>query len=199
VTTLLADGPPTTNAGEEVFRQNDSVAIPVSVPSRLAEDPAALEECYRTFGPTVHAYLRRRMAAADAEDVLQQTFLELWRSRSAYDPSRSLEAFILGIARKRSIDLLRRDVRRPTTSLDEVPDGALSTASLVQGVVDADEVRRALDVLPPEQRDTIELSYFAQMTQAEIAEALGVPLGTVKARAARGLRRLAAILMPEEE
>jgi len=199
VTTLLADGPTAAGAAAGASRQNGPVAIPASVARRLAEDPAAIEECYRAFGPTVLAYLRRRMAAADAEDVLQQTFLELWRSRAVYDPSRSLEAFILGIARKRSIDLLRRDVRRPTTPIDAVPDGTLATASAVQGVVDADEVRRALDALPPEQRDTIELSYFAQMTQVEIAEALGVPLGTVKARAARGLRRLAAILMPEEE
>jgi RNA polymerase sigma-70 factor (ECF subfamily) len=101
---------------------------------------------------------------------------------------------VLGIARKRAIDHLRkrRDVVVPIESMREITgdDGR----EIADRLVWADEVRAALNLLPDLQREVIELAYFEQYTQSEIASALDVPLGTVKTRTARGLQRLAGLL-----
>jgi RNA polymerase sigma-70 factor (ECF subfamily) len=156
--------------------------------------PEALEECYRTLGPLVMSYLGRYVPQPDVEDVLQRVFYEVWRVRERYDPTRSLRAWVLGIARKRAIDHLRkrRDVVVPLDSMREIigEDGR----DIAERFVWADEVRAALDLLPELQRKAIELAYFDGFTQTEIAAELGIPLGTVKTRTARGLHRLAALL-----
>ena len=156
--------------------------------------PEALEECYRTLGPLVVSYLGRLVPAADIEDVLQRVFYEVWRVHERYDPRLPLRAWVLGIARKRAIDHLRRrrDVVVPLDSVRDLTgeDGRETADRLVW----ADEVRTALDQLPGPQRRVIELAYFDGCTQREIASALNVPLGTVKTRTSRGLQRLAALL-----
>ena len=84
-----------------------------------AGEPEALEDCYRTLGPLVMSYLTRYVQQADIQDVMQRVFYEVWRSHDRYDPSLSLSAWVLGIARKRAIDHLRK--RRDTVvSLDSV-------------------------------------------------------------------------------
>jgi RNA polymerase sigma factor (sigma-70 family) len=84
-----------------------------------AGEPEALEDCYRTLGPLVMSYLTRYVQQADIQDVMQRVFYEVWRSHDRYDPSLSLRAWVLGIARKRAIDHLRK--RRDTVvSLDSV-------------------------------------------------------------------------------
>jgi RNA polymerase sigma factor (sigma-70 family) len=168
-------------------------AVNASVGDRLREgDEAALEESYRRIGPLVRAYARRFVPTDDAEDIVQVTFLELWRARRRYDPSRSLEGFILGIARDRAIDHLRRR-RHDVVDVDQLrnlvgEDGR----DLVERLAYAAEVRQALHTLPDLQREAIEMSYFEQRTQAEIADRLGVPIGTVKARMSRGVHQLAS-------
>ena len=159
--------------------------------TRLAAgDHAAVKDCYATLGPRVLGYLRRLVPYDDAEDVMQRVFIDVWRSRDRYNPQRSLEAWVFAIARKRAIDHLRR--RRWHT----VP---LEDAALVAGAdgrADADaaawagEVRRALARLPEEQRVVLELAYFSGRTQREVAAELALPLGTVKARTFRGLKRM---------
>ncbi len=166
---------------------------------RLATDPGALEEYYHELGPLVLAYLRRRVAAQDAEDVLQKVFLELWRSRQSYDVDKPMLPWMLGIAHKRAVDHLRRHSRRDEGPLDQVTEtGKADSAQFTDLFVDAEAVRVALADLPDEQREALVLAYFGDLTQAQIAERLGVPLGTVKARSFRGLRRLAAHLIREE-
>lgn len=164
------------------------------IASRLAAgDPKALEECYRLLGPLVRGFLRRFVSAGDVDDLLQATFLDVWQGRRRVDPARGLEPLVFTIARRRAIDHLRR--QRQVLDL-----GALRQLVGDDGdrVVDqlawAGVVRSALLGLSPEQREAIELAYFHHLTQPEIAKRLGVPLGTVKARTARGLRRLAASL-----
>ena len=158
------------------------------------DDERALEDSYRLYGPMVRSYLRRFVDADEADDVLQVVFLELWRSRDRIDPSRPLEGWLFGIARKRAIDQLRR--RRPgVIPMEAVRDLVGDDGDrFVDRVAWAAEVRAGLDRLPVEQQEAIELSYFGDLTQPEIAAQLGVPLGTVKARMARGMRRLAAIV-----
>jgi RNA polymerase sigma factor (sigma-70 family) len=167
---------------------------------RLATDPRALEEYYEELGPLVLAYLRRRVPPQDAEDVLQQVFLDLWRSRSSYDPARPMVPWVLGIAHKRSVDHLRRQARSDVQAVAHVTDSAKQDAAQFADLfADAELVRDALGALPEEQREALVLGYFADLTQTQIAKRLGVPLGTVKARSYRGLRKLAAALVPEDQ
>ncbi|MEO6885327.1 MAG: sigma-70 family RNA polymerase sigma factor [Jatrophihabitantaceae bacterium] len=156
--------------------------------------PEALEECYRTLGPLVMSYLSRYVPQPDIEDVMQRVFYEVWRVHDRYDPDRSLRGWVLGIARKRAIDHLRkrRDVVVPLDSMREISgdDGR----EVAERLVWADEVRTALQLLPDPQRAVIELAYFGGYTQSEIATTLEVPLGTVKTRTSRGLQRMAGLL-----
>ncbi|GAA2206767.1 hypothetical protein GCM10009850_022250 [Nonomuraea monospora] len=156
-------------------------------------DEAALDECYRTHAPALRSYLRRFVPAQDVEDMIQVVFADLWRSRRRYDPTRSQAAWVFAIAHRRAIDHLR--VRRPATvPLDEVGDPPVRERPVADVLADRDRLGRALAALPHAQRQAIELAYFADLTQREIADRLRVPLGTVKARTTRGLRRLSALL-----
>ncbi len=168
--------------------------------ARLADDPEAFRDCYQELGPLVLNYVQRYVPRDEAEDVRQQVFLEVWRSRSRFDGDRRLEPWVLAIAKRRAIDHLRRSARTPTQPVAEVPAGRLDGVRQFTDVhAEAEEIREALDVLPAEQRETLELAYFHDMTQPQIAARLGVPLGTVKARSFRGLRKLAATLVPRDD
>jgi RNA polymerase sigma-70 factor (ECF subfamily) len=159
--------------------------------TRLAEgDPRAVEDCYQALGPRVLSYLRGLVPYDEAEDVLQRVFVEVWRSRERFDPDRSLEAWVFTIARRRAIDHLRRP-RHRTVPIDLVRDLADADGrETADSLAWAGEVRRCLGRLPAEQRQVLELAYFGGRTQAEIARQLDLPLGTVKARMFRGLRRM---------
>jgi RNA polymerase sigma-70 factor (ECF subfamily) len=164
---------------------------------RLASGEAgALGECYRLHAPAIRSYLRKLVPSQDVDDVVQVVFTEVWRFRHRFDPARSLSAWLFGIAHNRAVDHLR--VRTPVTvPLEAVaepagPDGRADGDLLA----DRDQLRRALDALPDVQRQAIELAYYGDLTQREIADRLRVPLGTVKARTARGLHRLARLLPP---
>jgi RNA polymerase sigma factor (sigma-70 family) len=154
----------------------------------------AIGEIYVALGGTVRSYVQGLVGQDDADDVLQRVFYEVWRHNRRYDPTRSLTAWVLGIARKRAIDHLRRRrvVAVAWNDLDDVAgeDGR----ELAERHARRHEVRDALNRLSDEQREVLVLAYFARFTQAEIATHLDVPLGTVKARASRGLRRLAELL-----
>ena len=163
--------------------------------ARLAAgEEGAINECYSALGPMVLGYLRRFVPRDDAEDVLQRVFYEVWQNRDRYDPARSLEAWVLGIARKRAIDQLRRR-RANIVPIEELRGLAGDDGrELAERYARANEVRGALERLPAEQREVLALAYFGDLTQTQIADRLGVPLGTVKARAFRGLRRLADLM-----
>jgi RNA polymerase sigma factor (sigma-70 family) len=157
-------------------------------------EPAALEECYRTLGPLVTNYLTRYVPRSDIEDVVQRVFYEVWRSRERFNPELSLRAWVLGIARKRAIDHLRR--RHDTVvSMDSLREIAGDDGREITERYDwADEVRNALALLPAAQQEVIAMAYYGGYTQTEIASRLDIALGTVKTRTSRGLQRLAALL-----
>jgi RNA polymerase sigma factor (sigma-70 family) len=163
--------------------------------ARLAHDgQGAIGEIYVALGSTVRSYLQGLVGRDDADDVLQRVFYEVWRHNGRYDPSRSLPAWVLGIARKRAIDHLRRR-RNIAVALDNLADVVGDDGrELAERYARGHEVRNALNRLPEEQREVLVMAYFGGFTQAEIATHLGVPLGTVKARSFRGLRRLAEFL-----
>ena len=165
--------------------------------ARLAVDrQGAIGEIYAALGATVLSYLQRLVGRDDAEDVLQQVFYEVWRHNGRYDPSRSLAGWVLGIARNRAIDHLRRQ-RNTAVALETLADIAGEDGrEWAERYARAREVRNALNRLPAEQREVLVLAYFGGYTQSQIATSLDLPLGTVKARAFRGLRRLAKLLLP---
>ena len=167
-----------------------------SIAGRIAQaDQAALEESYREYGPAVRAYLRRFVRPEEVDDLLQTVFLEVWRSRARIDPERPFEGWIFGIARKRAIDQLRRS-SHDIVSVESVRELVGPTGEdFADRVAWSAELQAGLARLPAAQREAIELSYFSDLTQLEIAQRLGVPLGTVKARMARGMHRLTDMLV----
>ncbi|HSV67513.1 MAG TPA: sigma-70 family RNA polymerase sigma factor [Mycobacteriales bacterium] len=161
----------------------------VRIGARLAEgDISALEDCYRQLGPLVLSYLHRYIPSPEAEDVLRQVFVEVWRHRDRYDPGRPLTSWVWGIARTRAVDHLRA---RPPGSvgrdvIDELAgdDGRDATERHAWAV----DVRRGLDLLPPALSQVLRLAYLGHLTQAEIAAQLAIPLGTVKTRTHQALQ-----------
>jgi RNA polymerase sigma-70 factor (ECF subfamily) len=131
-----------------------------------------------------------------AEDVVQEAFLSLWRSGARYDRQRgSVRSWVLGVVHNRAIDLFRRESARAGHDVNaegivERMPAPEDTAGEVQSREDADEVRTALNDLPEEQRQVIELAYFGGFTHSEIASMLHLPAGTVKGRMRLGLTKL---------
>jgi RNA polymerase sigma-70 factor (ECF subfamily) len=135
---------------------------------------------------------------AMAEDVVQEAFLSLWRSGARYDPARgSVRAWVLSAVHNRAIDAFRRESPRERLNVadqglaERVPD-SLRTDVEAERRDDARRVREALQALPGEQRQVIELAYFGGFSHAQIADMLGLPAGTVKGRMRLGLGKLRA-------
>lgn len=175
-----------------------------SVDNLLAErlmerDEGALREVIGLYGTAVHGMARRIVAEPSfAEEVAQDTFLALWRRPGAYDPSRgSLQAFLLGVARNKAIDLVRREesLKRTKDSLATELDGAAPAASFDVEVDARGEVFQALEQLSPVQREAIVLAYFGGRTYREVAEELAIPEGTAKTRLRDGLTVLRKFLV----
>lgn len=167
-----------------------------------AGDQEAFSDLYdRLSAPLFSLALEMLRDANEAEDTLQEVCLQVWRRAAKYDAARSsLFTWAVMMLRSRAIDRLRARGRRTrivAASTDETPETLSALASDVDDAADttvkndeANRVRSALQMLPEEQRHTIELAFFTDMTHAEIAEQEGEPLGTVKARIRRGLLRL---------
>jgi RNA polymerase sigma-70 factor (ECF subfamily) len=129
----------------------------------------------------------------DAEEAVQEVFLAAWRAGHTYDAARgSTHTWILAMVRNRCIDVLRARRRRPVQPLAEGVDPPDPTDVPTQAVsnVDAESARVALDSLPAEQKQVIELAYFAGLSHTEIADRIAAPIGTVKGRIRLGLDRL---------
>lgn len=167
---------------------------------RLARhDESALQDAYSAYGPSLLAYLRRYVGPDEAEDVLQRTFLDVWRSAGRYEPGQRFSSWLFTIAHRRAVDTLRtrrHQVVDVEAARDLVGEDGRQT---VERWAEAAEVRAALGRLGEHERVVLELAYYAELTQREIAERLDIPLGTVKARSARGTRRLGDLLRAERE
>jgi RNA polymerase sigma-70 factor, ECF subfamily len=166
----------------------------MTTPQAPAPELADLEVLYDTYHRQAIGLAYRIVGdLGDAEEVVQEVFLAAWRSGHTYDASRgSTHTWILSMVRNRSIDLLRARRRRPVQPLAEGVDPPDTSDVPAQAVsnVDAETARVALDSLPPEQKQVIELAYFAGLSHSEIAAQLAAPLGTVKGRIRLGLDRL---------
>lgn len=134
---------------------------------------------------------------SEAEDIVQDVFARVWREAPTFDRARgSAAAWIVTFARNRSIDVVRSRGRRSrhedeqATEEPVVTEAAATPEAEVGDAQRASAVRRALDLLRPEQRQVVELAYFGGLSHSEIAERLGQPLGTVKTRIAQSVKRL---------
>jgi len=162
-----------------------------------AGEIGGLETLYDRYHSMAYALaLRITTETGLAEDVVQDSFLGVWRNASRYAEDKgSVRGWLLAIVRHRAIDAVRR--QRASVAIGEEADEAVPAALTlpdiwpeVAGRLDAEQIRRAMTALPPAQRDVIELAYFDGLTQREIAERTHAPLGTVKSRIRLGLASL---------
>ncbi|MFL5328492.1 MAG: RNA polymerase sigma factor [Gemmataceae bacterium] len=161
----------------------------------VAGDESAFLQFYQRHSLTVIRTLFRILREpADAEDVMQEAFLQLWNRAEQYDPNKASPlGWLILIARSRALDLLRR--RKPGQMDPNVDPGFEPDMSL--GLIQDEsraQVRSALMRLPPDQREVIRLAFLASMTHEQIAASLGMPLGTVKTRIRLGLHRMKTYL-----
>lgn len=162
-----------------------------------AGDAAALRAAYDEHAGRVLALaLRIVRSKEEAEDVVQDTFLEVWRRASDYDVSRGeLSSWIMSMARSRSIDRVRRArVRTRYAQTSEAPPPLETPADQAAASEDGTKIRDVLSTLPAEQRLALELAYFDGLTQQQIAERTAAPLGTVKTRLRLALEKLSTQL-----
>jgi RNA polymerase sigma-70 factor (ECF subfamily) len=188
-------------AGRADTRDDDSLLVEAVVRG----DARGLELIYERYSRGVYSLAIRLLSETSAaEEVVQETFLKLWRQPTAYQPARGrLLPWLLGVAHHHAVDLLRRrqleQRHRASTNGDSAPD-AFDNLGLTSSDEDPQvragafdqrvAVGRALADLPVEQRLPLELAYYRGMTQFEIANLLGVPLGTIKTRMRLGLQQL---------
>ena len=172
-------------------------ASPGPTLQRIARgDRSAVGECIDRHGPLVWSLARRACGeASDAEDMVQEVFIDLWKNASRFDPAVASEAtFVAMIARRRLIDRGRRRRARPAPG--PLPEG-LAAEPEPESLERADDVARAAEALGQlrdDQRRVLGLSLRDGLTHDEIARATSLPLGTVKTHARRGLIRLRELL-----
>jgi len=162
-------------------------------------DEDALAELYDRIGRIAYG-LALRVLRDDrlAEDAVQDGFLAVWRTAAAFRPERAkASTWVLTLVHRRAVDLVRREERRRAEPLAEeasVAEAAEPTEEAAWLRFERERVQAALGQLPDTQREALELAYYGGFSQSELAERLGVPLGTIKSRMFAGLARLRELL-----
>lgn len=165
----------------------------------------ALGALYDSYAGRVYAFLLRAVKRELAEELLQDVFLALWQKAHLYDPARgSFNAWFFTLVRRRLYDALPRYQKQRAENLFSEPgveEATLEFADLKGNLEEQvlrlfrdEEVRRAVQHLPPDQRETILMTYFGGLSQRELAERLQVPISTIKGRARLGLQKLRQLL-----
>lgn len=171
-----------------------------------SRDEDAFRELFARYAPTAFAMASRMLrAAALAEEVVQETLLSVWTTPERFDASRgTVRAWLMTQVHHRAVDTIRREEsqRRRADDLAAEPEPIAEDPGVV--VVDElslprerEALRQAMAMLPQEQRRVLDLMYFGARTQSQVAQSLGIPLGTVKSRALLGMRKMRSVL--EEE
>lgn len=170
-----------------------------------ASDEGALATLYDRWSDRVNSLAVHLLRdARDAEDIVEETFWQAWRSAARYDAERgTVGSWLLTICRSRALDRIRaRRRRQEDTTLEDVPETPAPGGDASDAVV-ADEtgriVRAAMGELPQEQRQALELAYFGGLSQSEIAAKTGQPLGTIKTRMRLAMNKLRERLSPLKE
>ncbi|MGI8603481.1 MAG: RNA polymerase sigma factor [Verrucomicrobiales bacterium] len=190
--------------GHGRHRDEDTPGAELRLFDRLARrDVTAMSELYALYSGPIYSFALRALGSReDAEELLQDTFVRLWQRAPDYNPALSRPftwAFLL--ARGLCMDRLRRAGRRARihgmASMADERDVADSARRTVPNVISQDELRhvmRALQTLPAAERRAVEMAVFLEFTGQEIADDLREPLGTIKSRIRRGLKRLRQLL-----
>ena len=186
-----------------VTSATDEKSHEIRLLARLASgDMDAVADLYDQFAVRVFALARRILRDdSDAEEIVQEVFSQAWRTARRFDASRgSVSAWLLMMARTRSIDRLRSRQARPETISEAYPDAiadhALPASDQLLAKEQAAWIREALGTLPDVQRTALELAYYDGLTQSEIATRLTEPLGTIKTRIRTALSTLRQRLRP---
>jgi RNA polymerase sigma-70 factor (ECF subfamily) len=157
-------------------------------------DRDSLAAVYDAYGAMAYGLALKLLGSrTEAEDVVQESFLALWRQAQRIDPARGLRSYLLSIVHNRAVDRVRRRARRPEAVLDidaPIPATTDDPADTVTRIAEGAAVRAALIALPADQRQTVELVYFRGLTLNETANRMRVPLGTAKSRLRLALGRL---------
>jgi RNA polymerase sigma factor (sigma-70 family) len=170
-------------------------------------DSAAFEELYRRYAPAAYGLAMRVTGQIQlAQDVVHDAFLALWRAPEAFDPARGVfRTFLLSLVHHRAVDTVRREERFKRRSL-RMNLGPVEDEDSTEEVVEEawlahrrSRIRAALLTLSPEQREVLELAYFHGFKQSQVAEQLGIPLGTVKTRTLAAMRKLQRTLAERDE
>ena len=159
---------------------------------KSAQDQSAFAALFRHFAPRVKAFLMKSGASEVlAEEVTQEVMATVWQKAHMFDPARaSVATWIFTIARNRKIDALRKQKRPEPEDLPWGPEAEPDQADVLSLQEETERLGQALAQLPEKQRDLIERAYFGDLSHSEIAEATGLPLGTIKSRIRLALERL---------
>ncbi|MEP7074491.1 MAG: sigma-70 family RNA polymerase sigma factor [Acidobacteriota bacterium] len=161
-------------------------------------DRTAVEDCLKAYGGLVWSIARKMLRNNDdAEDAVQEIFIDVWKNAGRYDETQASETtFIAMIARRRIIDRIRYSSRRisPDSLEDVVTEPWTRSDQTMQISVEAKEAAAAMKDLRPEQRQVLHLSIVQGLSHQEIADATGMPLGTVKTHARRGILQTREVL-----
>lgn len=163
-----------------------------------AGEESAVRSLYRQYSGLVMSVAMRVLNDRGlAEEATQQTFVQAWRNASKLDPARDVAPWLVTVARRAAIDIQRRETRRPFTALEDADPGDAALVTLppsADAAWEAAQVRLAVDALPPDERSVVRLQHEQGYTHTQIADQLGVPVGTVKSRSFRAHKSLAVAL-----
>jgi RNA polymerase sigma-70 factor (ECF subfamily) len=189
---LLTTTPPAT--GRDLAHLSDEALLSLVASS----DDQALAELYDRFGRVAYGLALRILRDETlAQDAVQEAFLDVWRSADRFLAERAkASTWILTVVHRRAVDLVRREDRRRGEPLERAAEPAAPTTAEDEATLGFERrlVQKALAQLTPEQREALELGYYGGLTQSELAERLGEPLGTIKSRMFTGLSRLRGLL-----
>lgn len=155
-------------------------------------DSAAIDECVSRYGGLIWSLARRMFAnRVEAEDAVQEVFIQLWRKAALFDPGKASESTFVGVlARRRLIDLLRRKKSGPTIEAVESIDVATAPVDHLEEADELNQLKQLWAELVPDQQQVLSLSIYNGLSYPQIAEQLSIPVGTVKTRARLGLKTL---------
>ena len=158
------------------------------------QDRAAFHTLFQYFAPRIKAYMHRQGTDPGmAEEVVQETMVNVWRKAAQFDPTRaSVATWIFTIARNLRIDLIRK-AKRPEPDVNDpalVPDPEPLGHEVIALKRQASRLNRAVAALPPEQLAVLQLAFYEDKAHAQVADELGIPLGTVKSRIRLAFKRI---------
>jgi RNA polymerase sigma factor (sigma-70 family) len=194
MTAILTTSPPPVASRDLAHLSDESLLSLVA-----SSDDQALAELYDRFGRLAYGLaLRILRDEALAQDAVQEAFLAVWRSADRFLAERAkASTWILTLVHRRAVDLVRREDRRRGEPLDSAAEPAASETVEDEATLGFERrvVLEALAQLTPEQREALELGYYGGLSQSELSERLGLPLGTIKSRMFAGLSRLRELLV----